>query len=113
MVRNSLQPHIHNVLCHPGGAIAIDLYFKHDYKFRIISVYLSSTDILIRNQTQNEVIKWIQQALSLNLNLIILGDFNASIQLEIPSSTKFKLISHLHNLNMYDLANYTNNFQHT
>ena len=44
LIRNKLQPHIHNILNHPGGAIAIDLYFKHDYKFRIISTYLSSTD---------------------------------------------------------------------
>ena len=81
MINNSLKSHIHNIHTHPGGAIAVDLFFKHDFKFRIISVYLSSTNQQYRNQTQDKVISWIQQALSLNLHPIILGDFNAPIPL--------------------------------
>ncbi|RIB00354.1 hypothetical protein C2G38_2234604 [Gigaspora rosea] len=44
MVNNTIKSHIHNVITHPGGAVAIDLFFKYDFKFRIISVYLSSTN---------------------------------------------------------------------
>jgi len=56
MIKNNLQPHIHNILNHPGEAIAIDLFFKHDYKFRIISTYLSSTNNSVHQQTQSSVI---------------------------------------------------------
>ena len=55
MLSNNLTPHIHKILKHEGGAISIDLFFKHDFKFRIISVYLSSTDISCRNSTQTKV----------------------------------------------------------
>ena len=55
MLSNNLTLHIHKILKHEGGAIAIDLFFKHDFKFRIISVYLSSTDISRRNSTQTKV----------------------------------------------------------
>ena len=54
MLSNNLTPHIHKILKHEGGAISIDLFFKHDFKFRIISVYLSSTDISRRNSTQTK-----------------------------------------------------------
>jgi len=56
MIKNNIQPHIHNILTQPGGAIAIDLFFKHDYKFRIISVYLSSTNTANRKLTQDTAI---------------------------------------------------------
>jgi len=55
MIKNNIKPHIHNILTQPGGAIAIDLFFKNDYKFRIISVYLSSTNTSKRRLTQNTV----------------------------------------------------------
>ena len=44
MIRNSLAPHIHHISTVAGHAIAIDLFFKHDFKFHIISIYLSSND---------------------------------------------------------------------
>src|ERR1043165_3537842 len=109
LIRNNLQPHIHNILNHPGGAIAIDLFFKHNYKFRIISIYLSSTNNSIRQQTQSTIITWIQQALQQQLHIIILGDFNSSIQTTISNATKYQLLNYLHSINMYDLANHTNN----
>jgi hypothetical protein len=56
MIRNNIRPHIHNVLTHPGGAIALDIFFKHDYKFRIISVYLSSTNSSERKSTQDKTV---------------------------------------------------------
>src|SRR5260363_347054 len=31
MVNNSIKSHIYNVITHPGGAVAIDLFFKHDF----------------------------------------------------------------------------------
>ena len=73
MINNTIKPHIHNIHTHSGGAIAIDLFFKNNFKFRIISVYLSSTNSLTRQATQNKVIHWIQDALSTNLLPIILG----------------------------------------
>ena len=44
MINNWLKPHvykIHNLL---GYAIAIDLFFKHNFKFHIISIYLPCKD---------------------------------------------------------------------
>src|SRR5260363_286511 len=113
MINNYLKPHIHNILTHPGGAIAIDLFFKHDFKFRIISIYLSSTNQHIQNQSQETIILWTQQALSLNLHPIILGNFNTSPLLNNASTAKTKLLSYLHSNCMYDLADHTNNTQHT
>src|SRR5690349_4126938 len=108
-----LQPHIHNILNHPGDAITIDLFFKNDYKFRIISVYLSSTDTTHHKLIQNKVIIWIQQAITLNLYPIILGDFNANTNTTVSSATKFQLLNYLHSTNMYNLADHTNNLQYT
>ena len=44
MVNNNLKPYIHNVQTHHEGAVAIDLFFKYDFKFRIISVYLTTSN---------------------------------------------------------------------
>src|ERR1043165_2026230 len=107
MIKNNIKPNIHNIITQPGGAIAIDLFFKHDYKFRVISVYLSSTNIANRKLTQDTAITWMQQAISSNLYPIILGDFNADNSTSTSSTTKFQLLNNLHNTNMYDLANYT------
>ena len=115
MIHKSVKNYIHKITLFPGYAIAVDLFFKHDFKFRIISVQLSLTNQQYRNQTQDKVISWIQQALSLNLHHlhpIILGDFNAS-NTSYQSISKFKLLSYLHNNNMYDLADHTNNLQNT
>src|SRR5262249_20582186 len=113
MVQNKIRPHIHNILTHPGGAIALDFFFKHDYKFRIISVYLLSTNSQTRKSTQDKVITWIQQALAKNLHPIILGDFNANNNTTISSATKYQLLNYLHNINLFDLANHTNNLSDT
>src|SRR6185295_10946134 len=77
-----LQPHIHNCQTHPGGAIALDLFFKSDIKLRIIAVYLSSTDMQKRNNTHDDI---------------------------CSSSSKFKLINYLHHSNMFDLGAHVNN----
>ena len=112
MVRNHLKPHIHSCLTHPGGAIALDLFFKSNIKLRIISVYLSSTDSTRRNLTQNTVINWIIQAQQLNLQPIILGDFNTH-DTHFSSSSKFKLINFLHRSNMFDVGAHFNNTHFT
>jgi endonuclease/exonuclease/phosphatase family metal-dependent hydrolase len=88
MIRKYLQPHIHNCQTHPGGAVALDLFFKSETKLRIIAVYLSSTDMHKRNETQNTIITWIQQAQQLNLHPILLGDFNTHDDIN-SSSSKF------------------------
>ena len=108
MIHNHLKPHIYSVYTHPGGAIALDIFFRSNVKLRIISVYLSSTDTAIRNQTQNTVINWIQQASQLNLHPIILGDFNTQDHI-YSSSSKYKLINFLNHSNMYDIGAHFNN----
>ena len=75
---------VHSCHTHPGGAVALDLFFKGNIKLRVISVYLSSTDIYRRNQTQNAVINWILQAQQSNLHSIILGDFNTQDNIYSP-----------------------------
>ena len=78
IINNKLKPYIHNILIHHEGAVAIDLFFKHDFKFRIILVYLSTSNKPHRDSAQEKAIIWIKQALSLNFLPIVLGDFNAS-----------------------------------
>jgi endonuclease/exonuclease/phosphatase family metal-dependent hydrolase len=112
MIKNYLKPHVHNCLTHPGGAIALDLFFKNEIKIRIISVYLSTTDSTKRNLTQNTVINWIQQASQLHIQPIILGDFNTQDN-TLSSSTKFKLVNFLNHNNFYDIGLHFNNTQHT
>src|SRR6185312_4157714 len=104
MIKNHLQPHVHKILNHPGGAIAIDLFLKQDFKFRIISVYLSSTNSNTRKETQQTVISWIRYALQHQLRIIILGDFNSqdTPTTFISTSIKFQLANYLHSINMYD-----------
>ena len=92
MIRKHLTPHIHKITIHPGYALFIDLFFKHDFKFRIISTYLPSNDSTTGLQTQNLIIQWIKQATSSNLLPIVLGDFNATPDSALSSSNKFKLL---------------------
>ena len=113
MINNNFKLYIHNIITYSKGAIAIDLFFKNNFKFRIISVYLSSTNSLTRQATQNKVIHWIQDALSTNLLPIILGDFNSNTEYQASHSAKTKLLSYLQSQNMYDLADYTSTNQHT
>lgn len=113
MLSNYLIPHIHKILKHEGGAISIDLYFKHDFKFRIISVYLSSTDISRRNSTQTKVSEWIQQALNQQLHPIVLGDFNIDISKPNSPPSRSRLINFLTSNNLYDLADHTSNTSYT
>ena len=113
MLSNNLTPHIHKILKHEGGAIAIDLFFKHDFKFRIISVYLSSTDISRRNSTQTKVSQWIQQALNQQLFPVVLGNFNIDITKTNSTNLKSRLINFLTCNNLYDLADHTSNQSYT
>ena len=113
MLSNNLTPHIHKILKHEGGAISIDLFFKHDFKFRIISVYLSPTDLSRRNSTQTKVNQWIQQALNQQLYPIVLGDFNVDISTTNSATSKSKLINFLTSNNLYDLTNHTSNTSYT
>ena len=110
MISNYLKSHIYKIQKHKGGAIAIDLFFKNDFKFRIISVYLSSGDITRRNKTQTKVIQWIQQAQTLKLHPIVLGDFNIDNSQTKPSHSKSRLINFLQANNLYDLAYHTDNY---
>ena len=113
MVNNNLKLHIHNVQTYSEGAIAINLFFKHDFKFRIISVYLSTSNKSHRDSAQKKAKQWIQQALNLNLLPIVLGDFNASTNFTSNTSSKTHLLSYLHSINIYNLANHTSNQQNT
>jgi len=109
MINNKLKSYIYNILTHYKGAVAIDLFFKHNFKFRIISVYLSTSNKPHRDSAQEKAITWIKQALSLNLLPIVLGDFNASTNYISSASSKTCLLSYLHSINMYNLADHTAN----
>src|SRR5439155_5155254 len=113
MISNSLKPHIYKIQKHNGGAIGINIFFKNDFKFRIISVYLSSGSIARRNEIQTKVIHWIQEAQRLKLHPMVLGDFNIDNSKTKPSHTKSRLINFLQANNLYDLANHTNNYSFT
>ena len=113
IINNIIKLYIYDIYIHLDRAIAIDLFFKNNFKFYIISVYLSSTNSLTRQATQNKVIHWIQDALFTNLLLIILGDFNSNTEYQASHSAKTKLLSYLQSQNMYDLADYTSTNQHT
>ena len=113
MINNWLKPHVHKIHNLPGYAIAIDLFFKHDFKFRIISVYLPCEDTQLRLTVQNTVISWLQQAMTSSLQLIILGDFNVSDNILHSSSIKYKLLHFLQHNNMYDLAAHTQSLTNT
>ena len=106
MIRNH-NPHIHKIISIPGYALLIDLLFKHDFKFHIISTYLSNDDSTSRLNIQNTIIQWLQEANTLNLLPIVLGDFNASTNNIHSSSIKYKLLQHLSYNNMYNLASHT------
>ena len=112
MIRNQLKPHVYNYLIHPEGAVALDLFFKNEIKLRIISVYLSSTNSVKRNLTQNTVINWIQQASQLQIHPIILGDFNSQDN-TFSSSSKYKLVNFLNHNNFYDIGLHFNNTHHS
>jgi endonuclease/exonuclease/phosphatase family metal-dependent hydrolase len=107
MLNKQFNPHIHNILTFPGYAIAIDLFFKHDFKFQIISIYLPCDNSQLRLQTQNTVIQWIQQAIIAGLQPIVMGDFNAENNNIHSTSIKYKLLQFLQYNNMYDLATHT------
>ena len=111
MINNKLKPYIHNVMTHSEGAVTIDLFFKHDFKFRIISVYLSTSNKFHHDSAQEKAILWIQQALSSNFLPVVLGDFNASTTFTSNTSSKTRLLTYLHSINMYDLADHTANQQ--
>jgi endonuclease/exonuclease/phosphatase family metal-dependent hydrolase len=107
MIHKSIKSHIHKIHTCPGYAIAVDLFFKHDFKFRIISVYLPCNDSHIRLHAQNTIIQWFQQAITSNIQPIILGDFNASNDNTQSLSIKYKLLHFLQFNNMYNLATHT------
>ena len=102
MIHKSIKCHIHKILLSSGYAIAVDLFFKHDFKFRIISIYLPCNNSQLRLSVQNTIIQWIQQAISLNIQPIILEDFNVSNNILHSSSIKYKLLYFLQHNNMYD-----------
>src|SRR6266487_6670441 len=99
MINNNLKLYIHNVITYPEGAIAIDFFFRHDFKFRIISVYLSTSNKSHRNSAQEKAIQWTQQALSSNLLPIVLRDFNTSTTFTSNILSKTCLLSYLHSIN--------------
>ena len=82
MIQKHLKPHVHKTLQFPEYAIAIDLFFKHDFKFRIISIYLPCDDLQLRLLIQNNIIQWIQEANTKNIQPIIMGDFNVTDNLQ-------------------------------
>src|SRR5437868_7430996 len=76
-ISRPLQPYIHNIQTEPGTAILIDLFFPQNQRLRIISVYLPSNNASLNLQTQKKITNWISYAITHNLEIIILGDFNS------------------------------------
>ena len=107
MINNWIKPHTYKIFTIPGYSIAIDLFFKYDFKFRIISIYLPCNYSQLRLKIQNEIIQWIQDAISANIQPIVLGDFNVSDDHTHSSSIKHKLLQFLQCNNMYNLATHT------
>ena len=56
MINNNLKPYIYNMITYIEGAIAIDLLFKYNFKFRIISVYFSTSNKSHRDSAQEKAI---------------------------------------------------------
>ncbi|CAI2192420.1 7051_t:CDS:2, partial [Funneliformis geosporum] len=76
-------------------------YFN-DNKLRIINAYISSSDITLRNKTYVAITKLLNQAKLDNMQVILLGDFNAvHSQINNPSNSN-KFFEQLDNDNIYN-----------
>src|SRR5437868_12857606 len=98
-----LKPYIHNIITLPSTIIAIDLFLPHNTKVRIISIYIPTNDLTLQATTHLTLTKWISQANSKGLQLIILGDFNSNINRQDNTS---KLLKKLQQLGLQSLLQF-------
>ena len=87
-VKNSLCPYIHNIQTFEGYGIAIDLFFPGNQWYRIISVYNPCNDNNAREFLNQKIQQWIQNANTLKIETIVLGDFNYTLDYK-----QFKILS--------------------
>jgi len=66
-IKTFLQPYIHNIISHPGTAIAIDLFLLNNNNFRIIFIYFPSNNTTLLDATYQKILNWIEYANKQNL----------------------------------------------
>src|SRR5215216_2375642 len=116
LIRKSLADHIYHHAGNLERYIYVDLQFPAHFKVRIINVYISSSNIHLCTQTIKEVSEIIQQALTKNIHIILLGDFNAVPSRSInPSKSNefFALLKTYNIFNSCDLVHDNADITHT
>src|SRR5215216_2403113 len=116
LIKKPLADHIYNHAGNLGRYIYVDLQFPARFKIRIINIYVSSSNVQLRTQTIKEVSEIIQQALTKNIHIILLGDFNAVPNRVInPSKSNefFALLKTYNIFNSCDLVHDNADITHT
>src|SRR6185437_9978679 len=72
-VQKTLQPYINNILKVTGTAIAVDFFFSRNQRIRVISIYLTTTNKILKEETQRTVADWIRQAVVKDYNVVMMG----------------------------------------
>ncbi|PKB94618.1 DNase I-like protein, partial [Rhizophagus irregularis] len=79
LIRKSLNDRRYKVEKIDGHVIKLDILFKDKQKgIKIIGIYNPNNDKDTTGQIEKKVTAWINEAIKLNQELIILGDFNES-----------------------------------
>lgn len=77
LINKRLADHIYKHNGKYGRIIFVDFQFRNKFRIRLINCYISSSNKTLRKQTYNDTIKLIAEAKGLNMEIILLGDFNA------------------------------------
>src|SRR6185437_7234834 len=75
-VQKTLQPYINNILKVTETAIAVDFFFPRNQRIRVISIYLTTTNKILKEEMQRTVADWVRQAVAKDYNVVMMGDFN-------------------------------------
>ena len=86
LIKKHLASHIYKHAGNLSRYIYVDLQFPVRFKIRIINAYLPSNNLQLRTQVIKEVSEIIRQALSSNMHIILLSDFNVflTVLLTLP-----------------------------
>ena len=113
LIKDHLANHIYKHAGNLGRYIYIDLQFPARFKIRIINIYLSSNNPQLRTQTIKEVSEIIRQALSTNMQIILLGDFNAVPNRPNNPSKINEFFALLNSLNLFNTCDLLHNDANT
>ena len=102
LIKKHLANHIYKHAGNLGRYIYVDMEFPARFKIRVINLYLSSSNLQLRMQTIKEVTDLIRQALSTDMNIILLGDFNAEPNRPINPSKTNEFFTKLQSLNIFN-----------